>query len=129
MTDVVLVSMPFGPLLSPSLGLSLLQPQVRARGLSCRIEYLTLAFAERIGRRPRVIGFTSVFQQHLASLALARELKARRPGITIVMGGANCEAAMGAETVRQFPFVDAVVSGEADLVFADLAARIVNGEP
>ena len=51
MTHVVLVSMPFGPLLSPSLGLSLLQPQVRDRGLTCRIEYFTLAFAERIGRR------------------------------------------------------------------------------
>jgi ribosomal peptide maturation radical SAM protein 1 len=215
MTDVVLVSMPFGPLLSPSLALSLLQPQVRARGLSCRIEYFTLRFAERIGQtlylkivsdknsivrafvgdwifshalydwprekdeqyltdillkppswvgrnrtkmptraevraildikalarpfvrecadrlaelQPRLVGFTSVFQQHLASLALAREVRARIPDATIVMGGANCEGAMGAETVRQFPFVDAVVSGEADLVFADLATRIVNGE-
>jgi ribosomal peptide maturation radical SAM protein 1 len=215
MTDVVLVSMPFGPLLSPSLGLGLLQPQIRARGLSCRTEYLTLAFAERIGQRlyskitgkkasitrafagewifshalyewppekdeqyiadvllkapawigrnrtklptrvevraileaaalaphfvrdcadrlaalqPRLVGFTSVFQQHLASLALARELKARLPDVAIVMGGANCEATMGAETVRQFPFVDAVVSGEADLVFAELAARAVSGE-
>ena len=36
--EVVLVSMPFGPLLSPSLGLSLLQPQVHARGLRCRVE-------------------------------------------------------------------------------------------
>ena len=34
--DVLLVSMPFGPLLSPSLGLSLLQPQVAARDLTCR---------------------------------------------------------------------------------------------
>src|SRR5262249_14739380 len=58
---------------------------------------------------PRIVGFTSVFQQHLASLALARELKTRLPNVAIVMGGANCEATMGAETVRQFPFVDAVV--------------------
>src|SRR5262245_54420844 len=50
MTDVLLASMPFGPLLSPSIGLSLLQPQVRSRGLSCRIEYFTLAFADRIGQ-------------------------------------------------------------------------------
>ena len=49
MIDVALVSMPFGPLLSPSLGLSLLQPQIRRRGLTCRIEYFTFAFAERIG--------------------------------------------------------------------------------
>ena len=47
--DVLLVSMPFGPLMSPSLALSLLQPQVAARGLTCRSEYFTLGFAERIG--------------------------------------------------------------------------------
>src|SRR5205085_2106334 len=46
--DVVLVSMPFGPLFSPSLGLSLLQPQVQARGLGCRIEYFTLPFADQV---------------------------------------------------------------------------------
>jgi ribosomal peptide maturation radical SAM protein 1 len=214
--DVLLVSMPFGPLFSPSLGLSLLQPQVRARGLSCRSEYFTLDFGERIGEalyskitsqnrtmarafvgewifshalfdwdaahderyvsdvllkppvwlgrnptrlpsrgdlrailaarddaagfiehcvdrlvqaRPRIVGFTSVFQQHLASLALARRVKARLPGTFIVIGGANCEATMGVETVRQFAYVDAVVSGEADQVFAELAARVVRQEP
>jgi ribosomal peptide maturation radical SAM protein 1 len=215
--DVLLVSMPFGPLFSPSLGLSLLQPQLRARGLTCRIEYFTLPFAETIigqalyskiasehramsrafvgewifshalfdwsrahderyirdilmkppswlgrnitrppGRadlrairsaktaaaafvdacadriveaRPALVGFTSVFQQHLASLALARRIKARLPATVIVMGGANCEATMGVETVRQFPFVDAIVSGEADHVFAELAVRIVRGGP
>src|SRR6185436_3318921 len=49
MIDVLLVSMPFGPLLSPSLGLSLLQPQVERHGLTCRVDYYTLPFAERIG--------------------------------------------------------------------------------
>ncbi|MBI3403331.1 MAG: RiPP maturation radical SAM protein 1 [Acidobacteria bacterium] len=215
MTDVLLVSMPFGPLFSPSLGLSLLQPQVHARGLNCRVEYFTLPFGERIGQAlyskiasehramsrafvgewifshalfdwsrahderyiaevlvkppswlgrsithppgradlrairaarsaaaafvdacadriveqaPALVGFTSVFQQHLASLALAKRIKARLPGTVIVMGGANCEATMGVETVRQFPFVDAIVSGEADHVFADLAVRVARGE-
>ena len=214
--DVLLVSMPFGPLLSPSLGLSLLQPQVMARGLSCRCHYFTLGFGEVIGEalyskitsenramsrsfagewifshalydwdtahderyisevllkppawlgrnttrpptkgeiralynardaasafidacaetvvkaQPRIVGFTSVFQQHLASLALARRVKARLPGTFIVMGGANCEATMGVETVRQFAYVDAVVSGEGDQVFGELAARVVAHQP
>ena len=214
-TDVLLVSMPFGPLFSPSLGLSLLQPQVQARGLSCRCEYFTLDFGERIGEalyskitsqnrtmarafvgewifshalfdwdaahderyvsdvllkppawlgrnptrlpsrsdlrailkardeaaafvdwcadrvveaQPKIVGFTTVFQQHLASLALAKRLKARLPGVFIVMGGANCEATMGVETVRQFSYVDAVVSGEADHVFAEMATRVIRGE-
>ena len=214
--DVLLVSMPFGPLFSPSLGLSLLQPQVIARGLTCRCEYFTLPFGERIGEalyskitsqnrtmarafvgewifshalfdwdeatderyindvllkppawlgrnptrppsrgdlkailkardqaaafvdwcadrvveaQPTILGFTTVFQQHLASLALAKRVKERLPDTFIVMGGANCEATMGVETVRQFSYVDAVVSGEADQVFAELAVRIVTHQP
>ncbi len=78
-------------------------------------------------RPPRVVGLTSSFQQHTASLAFARRLKARLPGIPIVMGGANCEGAMGVETVRQFAFVDAVVSGEADLIIVDLVRKILDG--
>jgi ribosomal peptide maturation radical SAM protein 1 len=76
---------------------------------------------------PRIVGFTSMFQQHVASLALARRVKEARPDTFVVFGGANCVDAMGAETVRQFPFVDAAVSGEADLVFPELAKRVLEG--
>lgn len=214
--DVVLVSMPFGPEMSPSLGLSLLKAGLTARGRSARVLYFTLRFAERIGvglystiatdgsrsvrellgewtfrralfgstreederyvtevlrqrsvwehpslarpvpaslvarvfrarerveaflsdcrdvvlaERPRVVGFTSVFQQHVASLALARRIKEAAPETFVVFGGANCEGPMGAETVRQFPFVDAAVSGEGDLVFPDLAERLLSSRP
>jgi ribosomal peptide maturation radical SAM protein 1 len=79
--------------------------------------------------RPRIVGFTSVFQQQVASLALAKRLKEECPGIFVVFGGANCEGVMGAEVVRQFPFVDAVVSGEGDLVFPELVQRLLHAEP
>lgn len=214
--DVLLVSMPFGPVFSPSLGLSLLQASLAAHGRAARIEYFTIDFAERVGQafysqiavegrpsirelagewifsaglfpsdrerdrryvedvlrgsaawtddsgrrpvseatiarilraralvpgflddcldavaqiRPRVVGFTSVFQQHLASLALARRIKETLPDTVVAMGGANCEDVMGAETVRQFPFVDAVVSGEGELVFPELVERALEGRP
>jgi ribosomal peptide maturation radical SAM protein 1 len=74
---------------------------------------------------PEIIGFTSIFQQHVASLALAKRIKALAPHIKIVMGGANCEALMGIETVRQFEQVDVVVSGEGDLVFTELVERLL----
>jgi ribosomal peptide maturation radical SAM protein 1 len=82
---------------------------------------------ELLGLEPRVVGFTSSFHQHVPSLALARRLKQARPDCVIVMGGANCEGPMGAETARQFPFVDAVVSGEGDLVFPELVGRALEG--
>ncbi len=214
--DVVFVSMPFGPLQVPSIGLGLLKSALTRDGVSTKTFYFTFQFAERIGERlysrisygtdttdlvgewifsnslfghqteadveryiedilrdkarsenhvwpkdpfsddlvadilsarrrveaflddcvetvlacqPKIVGFTSVFLQQVASLSLAKRLKARRPELTIVLGGANCEGAMGNEVIRQFDFVDAVVSGEADLVFPELAQRVLNGKP
>jgi ribosomal peptide maturation radical SAM protein 1 len=215
MGDVLLVSMPFGPLFSPSIALSLLKAALAAHGIPAEVRYFSLDFAERIGqsfycdvgtegrpplvmlagewifsgglfpprsdaeqayvadilqkpgpatargsaarvtesrarrvlkaradstafldgclreivaRRPKVLAFTSIFQQHLASLALAKRVKAALPETVIVMGGANCEGIMGAETARQFPFVDAVVSGEGEVLFPELVARVLAGE-
>jgi len=74
---------------------------------------------------PTIVGFTSTFQQQVASLSLAKRIKAQSPETFIVFGGANCEGIMGAKVVRQFPFVDAVVSGEGDIVFPELVRRVL----
>jgi ribosomal peptide maturation radical SAM protein 1 len=84
---------------------------------------------EILAAPPRIVALTSTFQQHTASLALMRRLKARRPQLTLIDGGANCEGPMGFETFRSFPFVDIVVSGEGDLAIVELARRICRGEP
>lgn len=203
--DVALVSMPFGPVFSPSIGLSLLRAELAEHHLGARVHYFSIRFAESVGRAfysgiaedgrpaledlagewlfsralfgdgagddaryvselledyypraliarllrarervgpfldacldtllndaPRIVGFTSMFQQHTASLALARRLKQAAPSTFIVFGGANCEDIMGAETVRSFPFVDAAISGEADLVFPEFVRRVLDGVP
>jgi len=215
-TDVVLVSMPFGPLRQPSIGLSLLKATLTPNHVSTKILYFTLQFAKQIGPslydyiaaghpnttdlvgewifsdtlfgangskreeyieqvlrkeaqtyqelfgrrvrnaeefvddvlmahdkaedfiracvqqvqdlRPRIVGFTSVFQQHVSSLALAKRLKEDTPELLVVFGGANCEGVMGIELIRQFPFIDAVVSGEGELIFPLLVKRGLLGE-
>jgi ribosomal peptide maturation radical SAM protein 1 len=73
-----------------------------------------------VARGPRVVGCSSVFQQHCASLALLKRIRALSPQTVLLMGGANCEGDMGLETLRAFSWVDCVVSGEADAMFADL---------
>ncbi len=200
--DVVFVSMPFGPIYVPSIGLGLLKASIA--DISSRTFYFGFGFASRIGVElyqriayrgipdsilvgewvfqpalfpetsdsgeayveqvlrpavpeewipalasarniasayvdecveqvlacdPRIVAFTDVFQQNVASLALASRLKARRPEILVLFGGANCEGVMGAELVRRFPFVGAAVSGEADRVFPALVRTILAGEP
>lgn len=68
----------------------------------------------------RLVGFSSMFQQNVASLALARGIKQRHPELAVVFGGANMEGDMGREYARAFDFIDYVVSGEADDAFPAL---------
>jgi ribosomal peptide maturation radical SAM protein 1 len=76
-----------------------------------------------------LVGFTSTFEQNIASLALAKRIKLTYPKIPIVFGGANWEAGMGHELHRQFPFVDYVCSGEAEESFPDLVRRVFARTP
>jgi ribosomal peptide maturation radical SAM protein 1 len=82
---------------------------------------------EIVDLQPRLVGFTSVFQQNVASLALAQMLKKRLPNCIIVFGGANCEREMGAALLENFDFVDHVFSGEADLTFPEFCDDILAG--
>lgn len=208
MPDVVLVSMPFGPVMSPSIALGLLKGVLSRHGASSRCLYFTIPFAEILGEEvyfgisdglrpvllklagewifngalfdvsaqdeeeyvrtiiapgphattdvdqmiadvlrarqsvdafldecvktvlscePRIVGFTSTFQQQVASLALAKRLKQARPDLFILFGGANCEGPMGAEVVRQFECVDAAVSGEGEHVLPQIVDRVLQG--
>lgn len=74
---------------------------------------------------PRIVGCTSTFQQHVASLALLRRVKARAPHVVTMIGGANCETVMGRATHQSFPWVDFVVSGEAEDLLAGLCGAIL----
>jgi ribosomal peptide maturation radical SAM protein 1 len=201
MKRILLLSMPFGAMERPALGLSLLKSRLTLEGIACDVRYPSFTFADLLGAEeylwisstlpyiafagdwcftealygPRpvadagyiaevlqktwqldsgaierlkavrmmagkfldhcmecipwkdysVVGFTSTFEQNIASLALAKRLKAKHPRISIVFGGANWEGEMGEELHRQFPFVDYVCSGEADESFPLLAALLL----
>jgi len=74
-----------------------------------------------------VVGFTDVYMQRTASLALARRIRARSPRIPLIFGGPGCEDVMGRELIRRFPFVDAAVDGEGERVLPRLVRRLVAG--
>jgi len=78
-----------------------------------------------VARKPRIVGCSSVFQQHCASLALCKRIRELNPDTVLLMGGANCEGEMGVETLRNFPWVDCVVSGEADAIFPNLCQALL----
>ena len=106
------------------------QPRVLRRLLevrACVPRFLDDCFKRVPWERYDVVGFTSSFQQNLASLALAQRVKQAFPDKIIVFGGANCEGEMGIELHRQFPFIDFVCSGEGDLAFPELVRRLAAG--
>ncbi|MBI4773077.1 MAG: RiPP maturation radical SAM protein 1 [Deltaproteobacteria bacterium] len=76
-----------------------------------------------------IIGFSSVYSQHVASLALAKGIKERWPDKIVAFGGANCREEMGLSLLRLFPFVDWVVNGEADLAFPRAVTQWFSGKP
>jgi magnesium-protoporphyrin IX monomethyl ester (oxidative) cyclase len=97
----------------------------RLRRLLLTMRSKTADFTDRIARRiletrPRLVGCSSSFQQHTASLALLRRIRELAPDVVTVLGGPNCEAEMGLAVARACPWVDIVFSGDADLAFPDL---------
>lgn len=87
--------------------------------------YIDDLAARIVERQPRIVGCSSVFQQQCASLALLRRIHELDPDIITMLGGANCEASMGVVVHQQYPWVDFVVSGEADKLLPDLCTRIL----
>jgi ribosomal peptide maturation radical SAM protein 1 len=75
----------------------------------------------------QIVGFTTTFEQNLASLALSRMIKEVWPDKAIVLGGGNCEAEMGRELHRSFPWIDYVCSGEGERSFPQLVEAIAAG--
>ncbi len=75
-----------------------------------------------------IVGFTSTFDQNVASLTMAKLIKDVHPDVRIVFGGANFDGAMGLEHFRAFPWIDYVVVGEGEDVFPALAGKILRGQ-
>jgi ribosomal peptide maturation radical SAM protein 1 len=77
---------------------------------------------------PTMVGFTCMYDQTFASLALARLIKRNFPDKLIVFGGYAMRTPVGEQIMRSFPFVDAVAPGEAEHTIVPLAAASVNQE-
>jgi ribosomal peptide maturation radical SAM protein 1 len=83
-------------------------------------EWIETTAAAIVAKAPGVVGFTTMFQQTFASLALARAIRTQLPSCVIVLGGPNVEDPMGQELLLGFPFIDCVCSGEGEDAFVDL---------
>ena len=94
--------------------------------LRARSERFIAAMARHIhARGAAVVGFSSMFQQTAASLALAAELKRLAPDTHICFGGANCHGPMGPALLQRYGQIDSVFTGNAEAVFADFVRGVL----
>ncbi len=91
-------------------------------------QFLTWALTHYDWGQYAVVGFTSTFDQNVASLTMAKIIKDLYPDVRIVFGGANFDGEMGLEYFRAFPWIDYVVVGEGEEVFPSLVKGILAGQ-
>lgn len=94
-------------------------------GIAAR--FVDAAAGSILERRPRIVGFSTMFQQTAASLAIAAAVKRAAPDTVVVFGGANCHGPMGEVLLRHYPQIDHVFTGEADTAFPDFVQALLSG--
>ena len=91
-------------------------------------QFLTWALAHHDWGQYAVVGFTSTFDQNVASLTMAKLIKDLYPDVRIVFGGANCDGEMGLAYSRAPPSIDYVVVGEGEKPFPALVQGVLTGQ-
>lgn len=93
--------------------------------LKCRNEIIPQFLADCMQVVDRsdatMVGFTCMFDQTIASIALAKLVKEKYPKMLVVLGGYAVKPPIGPMLLRSFPFLDAVSYGEGEDVIAPLA--------
>ena len=77
---------------------------------------------------PTMVGFTCMFDQTIASVALAEVLRRRRPDLMIVAGGYAVFGEPGVEVLNAFPQLDAIVQGDGEPAIQRLALASVGAD-
>ena len=82
--------------------------------------YLAECAAAVLDYQPTFVGFTCMFDQTMASAAVARLVREQAPDTCIVFGGYAVEGPPGRQVLRAFPFVDAVAEGDGEPIIGAL---------
>lgn len=87
-------------------------------------------YALRLAALPaEIIGFTSTFEQTLASLALIERIKRHAPSKTLILGGANVDGPMADAVAALSSAIDHVFAGESEAAFGDFLAATAKSAP
>ncbi|HET8772290.1 MAG TPA: RiPP maturation radical SAM C-methyltransferase [Thermoanaerobaculia bacterium] len=76
-----------------------------------------------------LVGFSCMFDQTIASVALARRIRERAPDKLLALGGYAVRPPTGEAVLRAFPWIDAICTGEGEPVIVPLAAASAGRVP
>lgn len=113
----------FMPLGLISLAAVLLQNGISTKIYEPKIRFLTKEDYSKTAKdilksKPPVIGFSTWCTSYPGVLLLAREIKRLAPKTQLVFGGPQASI-LPQQTLQEFPFIDYILTGEADLTFPE----------
>jgi anaerobic magnesium-protoporphyrin IX monomethyl ester cyclase len=79
-----------------------------------------------LARKPGLVGFTVYDSNYPTALALARRIKAQRPGVIVVFGGPTATFS-AAELMKRADVIDACVMGEAEETGPTILRHLLDG--
>src|SRR5206468_9728216 len=79
-----------------------------------------------LARNPKIIGFGIYIWNVAPATEVVATIKRLRPGITIILGGPEVSYEVDGQPIVQL--ADYVITGEADLKFAELCSLLLSGE-
>ncbi len=85
--------------------------------------YLDVCADRILNASPSIIGFSCMFDQTMASLALANRIKNIEPSIQVVLGGYALYGEPGKSVSQAFPWVDKIVIGDGEEVIVEIASQ------
>jgi len=78
--------------------------------------------------KPSVVGISVTDSSFMSALYLANKIKATSPRVHIVFGGPLMIRPFVLHYLKEFPFVDSIVCGEAEISFVELVQGIREGQ-
>lgn len=114
----------------PPLGVGYLAASLEPRGHTVALVdavALGIDIAETVERitaeHPEIIGISCLTKQAPSAYALCEALKRRCPDVPLVVGGAHATS-FAEKVIEECPYIDVLVPGEGERVFAELVDRL-----
>ncbi len=132
MADIVLATLN-AKYIHPAFGLRYLMAnlgplQARAALAEFDLQQRPVDIAEALlAHEPRIIGLGVYVWNTTASTALAALLKRLRPDLTLILGGPEISYETGPQPIAEL--ADHIITGEADLAFAEVCGQVLAGCP